>query len=298
MRKHSIFAFISVFLIALVLYAFPGGVYANIPDIEGYVKVAGTNQPVPGVWVKMTASGNCNGSMHPQSRYEKTDSTGRFFFQGWTQGGANGKVGVQIDTNFDGTNDAEWYPSVDLCDPQDSPGSVFSCGRDPFEFTVVTPNTWTGTFTSAGKLGTAQCSPGSTTASFCINNSMPMQNVGILYYNPPATPTPTRTPTPTNTPTSTPTNTPTATPTLTNTPTSTPTNTPTPTPIGCNVCSPSNPYLCTSNSNPSNKSCKPSENNEGYSCENCFPPTATPTPPVCVVPKAVTNIKISCPLCN
>jgi hypothetical protein len=195
----------SVFILVAGLF-FCGGsaVHANIPDIEGYVLVSGTNTPVVGVWVKLTNNAsqesNCVSGAKDQSRYAKTDATGKYTFVSWTNGGSSAVgEGVKIDTNLDGSTDAEQYPSVDLCDPTDpTPGSIFSCGRDPFKLEVIKPQSWSGVFDTYGDSNQSPC-------TFCLNNGTFTYNVPIdLFYHPSGgggnTPTPTSAGLPTATP--------------------------------------------------------------------------------------------------
>jgi hypothetical protein len=108
--------------------------------------------------------------------------------------------------------------------------------------------------------------------------------VDLICALPTATPTKTPTPTPTKTPTPTPTKTPTPLPTKTPTPlptkTPTPTTTSTPVPTKTPTPSPTKTPTPTQTLTPSPTS------------------TITPTPTMCTVPKAVTNVKVSCPLCK
>lgn len=197
-----------LFILSVCLSVNAKPAYANIPDIEGYVRVAGTNAPVVGVWVKLTNSNSqdssCVSGAVDQSRYVKTDSTGKYTFVSWTNGGSAAVgEGVNIDTNLDGSNDAVQYPTFDSCDPSDpSPGSTFSCGRDPFVLEVIKPKGWTGNFDTYGTTSDTPC-------VFCINNGTATYNVSEdLYYHPSGssnTPTPTSsggTSTPTPTPAS------------------------------------------------------------------------------------------------
>jgi hypothetical protein len=186
-------------------FAFPQQVaHANIPDIEGYILVSGTNAPVPNVWVKITNNAaeesNCPQGTINQSRYAKTDSNGKYTFVSWTNGGSSAVgEGKSIDSDLDGKNDVVQYPTFDSCEPGDSPGSIFSCGRDPFAFEVIRPVGWFGTFDSVAKTDArGNC-------LFCINNGNFTAEAPTLYYHPPKN---TSTLTPTNTGGKTPTSTP------------------------------------------------------------------------------------------
>ena len=167
--------------------------YANIPDIEGYVLVSGTNAPVPDVWVKITNDAvndsNCVSGAINQSRYAKTDANGKYTFVSWNNGGSSAVgEGVRIDSNRDGALDVIEYPTFDSCEGGTSPGSVFSCGRDPFSFEVIRPVAWFGTFDSIAKTDAqGNC-------LFCINNGTFTAVAPTLYYHPPirTTLTPTR----------------------------------------------------------------------------------------------------------
>lgn len=225
MYKYSI-----ALSIAVSLFLISGTVaHANIPDIEGYVLVSGTNAPVPNVWVKITndaaTDDNCVPGTINQTRYAKTDSKGKYTFVSWTNGGSSAVgEGKQIDSDLDGKNDVIQYPTFDSCEPDDSPGSIFSCGRDPFAFEVVRPVGWFGTFDSIPKTDPqGNC-------LFCINNGTFTAIAPTLYYHPPAsgsTLTPTRsgsgTPTRSTSGTVTPTRRPSTTPTRSATGSVTPT---------------------------------------------------------------------------
>lgn len=132
----------------------------------------------------------------------------------------------------------------------------------------------------------------SKTMTFDYGGDSPHFNICISQPKPTNSPTPTAKPS--HSPTPKPSNSPTPSPSKT--------PTPTPTPIGCSTCTTSNPYLCTSKTNSSIITCKQSGDVSGYTCKNCFPTTPThtptPTPTLCVTPKAVTDLKISCPLCQ
>lgn len=173
-----------IFVFGALLTLAPQQVSAYQPDIEGDVLVKGTNAPVPNVWVKLTSTGCGPGTQ--QSRYEMTDAKGHYQFIAWTQGGVTGKIGKMIDTNLDGKTDVMQYPDVDLCDPLDTPGSIYSCGRDPFETTVVLPSGWSGTFDTVGKVDAsanpAHCQPGKG-KEICVNNSEPIRQVSPIYYS-------------------------------------------------------------------------------------------------------------------
>jgi hypothetical protein len=159
---------------------------AYIPDIAGDVLVSGTNAPIPGVWVRLTSSGCSSDPSIHQSRYARTDSSGHYEFIGWTQGGSSAVgEGVSIDTDLNGSKDAIQYPTSDACDPSDpSPGSVFSCGRDPFEIEVIRPASWSGGFDVIGKIDSTgkSCAPGNG-LQYCIDNSVPSQPVPTIYYH-------------------------------------------------------------------------------------------------------------------
>ncbi len=197
----KIFKIITLFFfVVLCFHLTSNSVYANIPDIQGYVQVQGTNTPVAGVWVKLTNSASQNSNCVPgaidQSRYALTDANGKYTFVSWTTAGGKVNVGKMIDTNLDGVNDAEEYPSFDSCDPTGTPGSIFACGHDPFKIEVIRPYNWNGTFDKYGDSVKDPC-------IFCLNNGTYVYDIPVtLYYHPPAptntpTPTPTRTPTPT-----------------------------------------------------------------------------------------------------
>src|SRR5260221_3506508 len=153
MARYIVFLFIILGLFVVT----PRAAYANIPDIQGYVLVAGTNAPVPNVWVKITNDASQDSSCLPgvidQSRYAKTDAQGKYAFVSWTNGGSTAVgEGVPIDSDFDGKTDVIEYPTFDSCEaPGNSPGSIFSCGRDPFAFEVIRPVGWFGTFDSIAK---------------------------------------------------------------------------------------------------------------------------------------------------
>lgn len=162
--------------------------FAQIPDIDGYVLVSGTNAPVPSVWVRLTSSGCSSDPSIHQSRYALTDSSGHYIFTGWTQmskAERDQQIGQMIDTDFNGSVDSEWYPSVDACDPSDpSPGSDFACGRDPFEIKPVLPLGWSGYFDVVGEIDPTgkSCSLGSG-IDYCINNGQPAAPVDTIYYH-------------------------------------------------------------------------------------------------------------------
>jgi hypothetical protein len=223
--KLSINVIIGLLLCIFFSLAVPKAWASYIPDIDGYVRVAGTNAAVAGVWVQMRDNGECG---EYQYRYAKTNSNGHYVFTGWTQGGPTAVgEGVPIDTNLDKTNDAIQYPTEDLCDPTDSPGSDFGCGRDPFRVTAIRPFNWNGTFDIIG--------PSSSPCYYCIDNSTIAPDVPTIFWHPNVVPTltPTRTPSPTKLPTPilTPTLSPTAGPSPTPSPTGLLSPTPTPTPI-------------------------------------------------------------------
>jgi hypothetical protein len=196
---------LTVLFFVSCFFVFPLHVaHANIPDVEGYVLVAGTNAPVPNVWVKITNSAaedsNCPSGTINQSRYAKTDSSGKYTFVSWTNGGSDAVgEGKSIDSDLDGKTDVIQYPTFDSCEPGDSPGSIFSCGRDPFAFEVIRPVALFGTFDSIAKTDAqGNC-------LFCINNGNFTATAPTLYYHPPKntstlTPTSAGTKTPTITP--------------------------------------------------------------------------------------------------
>ncbi len=179
---------ITITIVALFSFLSPKQAYAFIPDIDGYVKVAGTNAPIPGVWVRMRDNKQCG---EYQYRYALTDKNGHYVFLGWTQDGVKGD-GVMIDTNLDGSKDAEMHPSTDLCDPGETAGSAFSCGRDPFQMTVVRPYNWAGTFDS---IGGEYKGNGNACESYCINNGVIAADVPPIYYHGNVAPTTTPNPT-------------------------------------------------------------------------------------------------------
>jgi hypothetical protein len=155
--------------------------YASIPDIEGYVRVAKTNTPVVGVWVKLTNTtsndSQCGPGSYDQSRYAQTDITGKYTFVSWTTDNNAVGEGKSIDSDLDGKNDVIQYPTVDSCDPTGTAGSVFSCGRDPFVIEVVRPFNWTGNFDSFGTKVEDPC-------VFCLNNGSFTYTVPVdLYYH-------------------------------------------------------------------------------------------------------------------
>jgi len=204
--NYTKFVFIAIVFAAAFFAASAKPTYAAIPDIEGYVLVSGTNTPVVGVWVKLTNSNStdssCVSGAVDQSRYARTDSSGKYTFVSWTNGGSSAVgEGVNIDTNFDGSKDAIQYPTFDSCDPSGTPGSVFSCGRDPFRLEVIKPRGWTGNFDTFGTTVESPC-------EFCINNGTFTYQVPVdLFYHPRGGGTNTPTPT-TSSGTSTPTPTP------------------------------------------------------------------------------------------
>lgn len=169
-----------------ILFAFflflcvPKVTFANIPDIEGYVRVRGSNTPVVGVWVRLTNSAqgdsSCTSGAVNQSRYARTDSSGKYTFISWTNDSRAVGEGVSIDTDLNGSNDAVQYPTFDSCDPSGTPGSIFSCGRDPFVVEVVRPAGWSGSFDSYGNHDENAC-------IFCINNGSFTATVPDLFYN-------------------------------------------------------------------------------------------------------------------
>ncbi len=179
-------------------------VSANIPDIEGYIKVEGTNAPVVGVWVKLTNSAsindNCPSGTVDQSRFAKTDSSGKYTFVSWTENNDAVGEGRSIDTNLDGSNDAIQYPTFDSCEPGSSPGSIFACGRDPFKLEVIRPYNWSGSF---DRFGTSVKDP----CEFCLNNGTYTFTVPVtlFYHSSGGTGLPTSTPVVTSSPTITPT---------------------------------------------------------------------------------------------
>jgi hypothetical protein len=174
---------VSLFIISCY-FVFPLRIaHANIPNIEGYVLVSGTNAPVPNVWVKLTNNAaeesNCPAGTINQSRYAKTDANGRYTFVSWTADSDAVGEGKSIDSDFDGKTDVVQYPTFDSCEPGDSPGSIFSCGRDPFAFEVIRPVSLFGTFDSIAKTDAqGNC-------LFCINNGTFTATAPTLYYHPP-----------------------------------------------------------------------------------------------------------------
>lgn len=198
----------------------------RVPAIKGEVINAQTNAPIPGVWVKMTNSGfndveapgsTCK-NQPVKSRYEKTDGSGKFTFDGIAAEESvknDSRLGKLIDTNLDGTNDAEQLPKLqgDQFGCKDSEGDPhysyeFTCGSTPMTFTVVLPQGWSGTF--------------DVKSNIYFNNGGSDFGIGQLYFHPSApviTPAPTVAPTPAPTKAATPA--PTATPYVTPKPTST-----------------------------------------------------------------------------
>jgi hypothetical protein len=168
-----------IVIMSMCFYVTSSEIHAQIPDIEGHVLVAGTNAPVPGVWVKLTNDA-ANGDDCPidQSRFAKTDANGKYIFKGWTQMSSSERhIGELIDSNLDGTKDATWYPTYDSCKPDDeTPGSIFSCGRDPFAMEVIKPYNWSGTFDSIPKTKNGVC-------IFCINNGVSSTTAPTMYYH-------------------------------------------------------------------------------------------------------------------
>ena len=213
---------IKLILIGFLFFAVSlivGPVYANVPDVSGYVLTTGTNAPVGNVWVKMTMSGcpwasTPRSQLLPQSRYTKTDSNGYYLFEALSESQVAAEMGKSIDTDFDGINDAIEFPTYDDC-YYDAPAVntpsqliwLFGCGRDPYLITVVKPYNWSGQFTSTGELSLLNTCP----VGYCIDNNQPAKPVPTLYWKGTST-APTRTPTPTPTKTPTPTRTPTPTP--------------------------------------------------------------------------------------
>lgn len=173
-----------IFVSMIMFICVASTAHANIPNIEGYVLVSGTNAPVPNVWVRITNdaandSGCASGTIN-QSRYAKTDAHGKYTFTSWTNGGSDAVgEGHSIDSDLDGKNDVIQYPTFDSCEPGSSPGSVFSCGRDPFAFQVIRPVGWFGSFDSIAKTDAqGNC-------LFCINNGTFTATAPTLYYHPP-----------------------------------------------------------------------------------------------------------------
>jgi hypothetical protein len=109
---------IGILFLTTILFTRP--VFANIPDIEGYVLTNGTNAPVGNVWVKMTMSGcpwggTPRSQLLPQSRYVKTDSNGHYLFEALDESQVAVQMGKPIDTDFDGVNDDVQFPTYDDC---------------------------------------------------------------------------------------------------------------------------------------------------------------------------------------
>jgi hypothetical protein len=197
LAMNKIFLIIIFFVIGTFVLFDPQEAQANVPHVDGYVRNSQTGAGIPNVWVAMHTNGcfdtsycaPCNSGAG--TRYELTNNQGKFRFDGLDISKRDSRFGNMIDTNFDGTNDAQQIPLILGCI---SPifgvpdyTYYFQCHGAPFNFFVVKPVGWTGTF--------------STVSGIDLNNVPGETIIDIdMTYSPPlATPTPTPTPIPTYT---------------------------------------------------------------------------------------------------
>lgn len=193
-RKLLIMA---VGIIGSLILGNPQEALANVPHVDGYVRNAQTGAGIPDVWVRMHTNGcfdtsycsACNSG--PGSRYELTNNQGRFRFDGLDISKTDSRYGRMIDTNLDGSNDAQQIPLINGCISArfgvPNYTLFFQCHGSPFDFTVVRPVGWTGTFNTVGGIDLNNV-PGET-----------IIDIELRYSPPAATPTPTPTPIPTYT---------------------------------------------------------------------------------------------------
>jgi hypothetical protein len=199
-----------VFFLIIGACATPRNVEAHVPSVYGDVKNAKTGAVIPGVWVKLTNSGDngyagstkgtCTQNEPVKSRYEQTDSSGKVRFDGIdpVESVKNDKrLGTMIDTNLDGSNDAEWLPKKNPeygCKDADGDPHYafeFTCSSVPYTITVVMPKGWSGSF--------------DTIKGISFNNFGSDVDMGTIYFHPAdTTPTPVATATPKPTITATP----------------------------------------------------------------------------------------------
>lgn len=174
MQLQPIKIALSVLFILVGVLFFTPQVEANAPDVHGFVYSSLTNAPIVGVWVKW--SDRVGGY-----RYARTNNNGEFVFPSWRgiwdSGQGSTQMNTWIDTDLNGSNDDVL---AHLTEPATAPYWNFSCGSDPHIFTVVSPVTLQGTFTSAGPIN--------------INNGNGDLVLSNIIFTPAATPTPTPVP--------------------------------------------------------------------------------------------------------
>ncbi len=143
---------------------------ANAPNINGYVKTAGTEAGINGVWVKWTDK---NGNVrYTQSRNDSYRGDGWYQFVSWQIVNRENEYNTFVDTDGNGSAESRRTSTTDY--------SAFGCFENPHTFTVVPRVNDAGTYTTV-VMSDDNGNP--------VNNDpeVPDQGPTTIYYAPPVT---------------------------------------------------------------------------------------------------------------